>query len=63
MTNDPQTLTAAYWYSKFRLALSEKDFTEAEAYFQKFQYWKRRMKVNDMLTEICERVAEGNHGR
>lgn len=54
--------TAAFWYSKFQIALSEKDFPLAEEFFYRFHYWKRRADLNDYLTELCEE-KEFNNGR
>lgn len=53
MTTDPQFLTSAFWYSKFKLALSAKEFPLAEEYFKRYQYWKRRADLNVTLSEIC----------
>jgi len=54
--------TASFWYSKFQVALMEKDFKTAEECFYRYHYWKRRADLNDYLTEICE-TKEFNNGR
>jgi hypothetical protein len=46
--------TASFWYSQFRISLGQKRFEEAEQFYLIFQFWKRRVKLDAMLTEICE---------
>lgn len=57
MSIEPAFLTSTFWYSKFRLALSDKQFVLAEEYFHRYQYWKRRAHLNRFLTELCESVS------
>ncbi len=55
-----QIKTVAYYYSKFRIALSEKQFDEAKKYFQIFQFFKRRMRLDQFLNEICDVMEKEN---
>lgn len=60
MKEEIQIKSLAFYYSKFRVALSDKQFEEAENYFKIFQFFKRRMKLDEMLSEICDVMEKEN---
>lgn len=46
--------TAHFWHNEFKKMVCLKRFEEAAYCWQNYLSWKRRAKVEDMLTEICE---------
>jgi len=60
VNHEAQIKSCAFYYSKFRLALSEKNFDEAEKYFQIFQFFRRRMRLDQTLSEICAGMEKEN---
>lgn len=45
---------ARFWYDKWKDELERKNFEEAERYFVIANRWKRRAKLEGMLSQICE---------
>lgn len=52
-------LATRFWHREFKRRLSLKHFEFAEMSWRNYQAWKRRAKIEDMLTEICERKNFG----
>lgn len=57
--------TSAYWLSQFREALCNKEFGDAELFYNRAQFMKRRGDLIEVLSEICDKAgfAEDSYGR
>ncbi len=47
-------LAMTFWYREWRKTLCQKHFEQAKESWKNYQLWKRREKIEEMLTQICE---------
>lgn len=48
------SLAVIFWHREFKKTLCSKHFEQAKVCWRNYQMWKRREKIEDMLTQICE---------
>lgn len=54
MNMDAYMVTSSFWYAQFRNELCLGNSKIAEEYFTRSVYWKRRSRLDRMLSGLCE---------